>query len=116
MSHEKLLRSKKCLKCFNHNVPKSSKCKFCGNRFKTSGKWSLVEKFKQVLRIDRGFAMLKGQTPKDGGRFFTKPEIETLLVFDNLTIIMFLTLDDINMLDENALLELGHMLTNISKV
>ena len=108
-------RLKKCRKCFNYNSPKSRKCKYCGNKFKTSGKWSLVDAVKQVLRIDRGFAMPKAKTPEDSGKFFTKSEIETLVTLDNMTILMFLTLDDINILNENALLELGQMLTEMNR-
>ena len=116
MSYDKQLRLKKCLRCFNYNSPKSGKCKFCGNKFKSSKKWSLVEKVKQALRIDRGFAMPQTKTPKDNGEFFTKSEIEALLTFNHMTIPMFLTLDDINILNESALLELGEMLTEINKV
>ena len=116
VKHEKQLHLKTCLNCYNFNPPKSRKCKFCKNKFKSSGKWSLVDKVKQALRIDRGFAMPKVKTPKDSGRFFTKPEIETLVTFDNMTILMFLTLDDVSILNENALLELDQMLTKMNKV
>jgi len=74
-----------------------------------------VDAVKQVLRIDRGFAMPKAKTPEDSGKFFTKSEIETLVTLDNMTILMFLTLDDINILNENALLELGQMLTEMNR-
>jgi len=74
-----------------------------------------VDAVKQVLRIDRGFAMLTAKTPEDSGKFFTKSEIESLVTLDNMTILMFLTLDDINILNENALLELGQMLTEMNR-
>jgi len=115
MSDDKQLRLKKCLRCFNYNSPKSGKCKFCGNKL-TSKKWSLVDKVKQALRIDRGFAMPEAKILKGNGEFFTKSEIETLLTFNNMTIPMFLTLDDINILNESALLELGQMLTEMNRV
>jgi hypothetical protein len=69
-----------------------------------------VDMVKQVLRIDRGFAVSKTKTPEDNGRFFTNPEIESLLNLYNMTILMFLTLDNINILNEKALLELGEMM------
>ena len=116
MNHEKQQRLKKCLRCLNYNPPKSRKCNFCGNKLKSFAKWSLVDTVKQVLRIDRGFAMPKAKMPKDNGSFFTTPEIEALLTFDNMSILMFLTLDDVNILNENALLELGQMLTEMNKV
>jgi len=116
MSQEKHQRLKKCRKCFNYNPSKARKCKFCASKFKTSEKWSLVDKVKQVLRIDRGFAVPNAKTPEDSGRFFTKPEIENLVTFDDMTIPVFLTLDDINILNERALLELGEMLMEMDRV
>lgn len=116
MSQDKYQRLKKCRKCFNFNHPKSKKCKYCGSKYKISEKWSLVDKVKQALRIDRGFAMLKAKTPGDSGRFFTGAEIETLLSLESMTIPMFLTLDDINILNEKALLELGEMLMQMDRV
>jgi hypothetical protein len=74
-----------------------------------------VDKIKQVLRIDRGFAVSKTITPKENGSFFTEPEIDVLLNFNNMFILVFLTLDNINILNEKALLELGEMLTEMDK-
>jgi hypothetical protein len=54
-------------------------------------------------------------TSDDGGKFFTVEEIETLLAFENINITVFLTLDTINILNENALMELGEMLTAMNK-
>ena len=115
MSQEKHQRLKKCRKCFNYNPSKARKCKFCASKFKSSENWSLVEMVKQVLRIDRGFAVSKTKTPEDDGKFFTKSEIEALLTFDNMTVLMFITLDNINILNEKALLELGEMLMEMDK-
>ncbi len=105
-------REKKCQQCFAYVSSASKKCKFCGYRFESSGSY-LVGKIKQALQIDRAFKIVTAKNQKEPERFFTLQEIEYLVQPDNIKILMFLTLDNINLLDETALLELGNMLTKM---
>ena len=104
--------AKKCPQCFAHIRSDARKCKYCSYKFSSSG-GSLVGKIKQALRIDRVFRVVTADNQTEAEHFFTVKEIETLIKLDNINILMFLTLDNITMLDETALLELGKTLSRV---
>ena len=99
---------RKCRQCFAFVPSTLKRCNFCGYRFTTSGRY-FVNRIRQVLQIDRVFSLGTSETSKDSNNFFTPKEIEKLIRLDNLTILMFLTLDNVNLLDEMALMEVGEI-------
>lgn len=110
------VREKSCLRCFAFIRADSRKCKFCGYIYKSSGKY-LAEKFLHALRIDRVFSVSNGngKTSAHDQKFFTPGEIEKLTSFKNARILMFMNLDDVNLLDETALILLGETLISLNK-
>ncbi len=108
------ISEKKCRICFAYVPTGSRKCRFCGYKFKSSSRY-FVDKIRRVLRINRAFSMDTANILEDSKQFFTLKEIETLINLDNINILMFLTLDNVTMLDETVLMELGEMLINTDK-
>ena len=106
--------AKKCQQCFSLVRASSRKCKYCGYKFESNSKY-LVNKIKSILRIDRAYQVDSTKNRRSGSSemFFTIQEIEALIKLDKIEIPVFLTLDDITMLDETSLLELGRMLSRI---
>lgn len=105
---------KECPQCFAYISADSRKCKFCGYTFKSSGKY-WVDKIKHALRIDRAFSVSREKSQKVTQNFFTRGEIEKLTRFENIHILMMVKLDDISLLDEMALIELGETLMSMNK-
>lgn len=103
-------RIKQCLRCLRGNPPGSRKCAFCGYKFNSSRKHSLTDRIKRALQVDRIYEVLK-KTPQHAESFFLPQEIEMLIRMDKITIPMFLTLDNIDLLDERALMDLGNILS-----
>ncbi|MDQ3797947.1 MAG: hypothetical protein M3384_00715 [Acidobacteriota bacterium] len=109
-----------CPRCFAYIRADSRKCKYCAYIFKTPGKY-WVDKIKHVLKIDRAFSIggnsngNREKSHRQAQIFFTSGEIETLTRFDSLHILMFMQLDDISLLDETALIELGETLMMMNK-
>src|SRR5215213_3029096 len=101
-----------CPRCFAYIRPDSRKCQFCGYTFKSAGKY-LVDKIKHVLRIDRAFSVSREKPLRETPNFFTPREIEKLTRFDNVNILMFMRLDDISLLDEMTLIELGETIMSL---
>jgi hypothetical protein len=112
MRHRK--HQKECPQCFAYISADSRKCKFCSYTFKSPGKY-WVDKIRHVLRIDRAFSVSREKTRRETKNFFTRREIESLTRFDNLHILMFMRLDDISLLDEMSLIELGETLMQMNK-
>ncbi|HEX8249771.1 MAG TPA: hypothetical protein VF599_16450 [Pyrinomonadaceae bacterium] len=108
------VREKSCRQCFAYIPADSRKCKFCGYTLKSSGKY-LADKIKKVLRIDRAFSISREKPQPETQNFFTAPEIEKLARLNDFHILMFLRLDDISLLDEMALIELGETLMMLNK-
>ena len=106
-------RERCCRGCFAYIPYDSRKCKFCGYKYKSSGKY-LFDKIKQALKIDRAYTVNKVKTRDVQDSLFTLQEIEYLLKMENLKIQMFLVLDDLAFLDEMALIELGDTLSMMS--
>ena len=104
----------KCPQCFAYVRADSRKCKFCGYTFKSTGKY-LVDKIKHALRIDRAFSISREKSHRENQIFFTPKDIEKLTRFDNFHILMFMRLDDISLLDEMALIELGETIMSMNK-
>jgi hypothetical protein len=107
-------REKSCCRCFAYIRADSRKCEFCGYIYKSPGKY-IVDKLKQALQINRVFAVSKEKTNGKAQKFFSHEEIEKITKFDDFHILMFLSLDDINLLDEMALIELGETLIRLNK-
>ncbi|HEX8370279.1 MAG TPA: zinc ribbon domain-containing protein [Pyrinomonadaceae bacterium] len=105
---------KECPQCFAYISADSRKCKFCGYTFKSPGKY-WVDKIKQVLKIDRAFSVSREKAHQETQNFFTPREIEKLTRLSDFQILMFLRLDDISLLDEMALIELGETLMMLNK-
>jgi hypothetical protein len=103
-----------CPQCFAYISPDSRKCKFCGYTFKSPGKY-WVDKIKHVLKIDRAFSVSREKAHKETQNFFSRREIEALTRFENFHILMLVRLDDISLLDEMALIELGETLMQLNK-
>lgn len=103
-----------CPACFAYIRADSRKCKFCGYIFKTPGKY-WVDKIKHVLKIERAFSVSREKSHRRSQIFFTSGEIEKLTKFDSLHILMFMQLDDISLLDETALIELGETLMMMNR-
>lgn len=110
------MREKCCRQCFAYIRADSRKCKFCGCTYKSQTEY-WAEKLRRVLHIDRAFAVSKEKTNGNGkaSKFFTRAEIEKLIRLDDFQILMFMSLDDITLLDEMALIELGETLTKMHK-
>lgn len=110
------MRGKSCCQCFAYIRADSRKCKFCGYIYKSRSQY-LADKLRHVLRIDRAFPLVKEKTSaaEESRKFFTLAEIEKLTRLDNLQILMFMSLDDIALLDEMTLIELGETLTKMHK-
>jgi hypothetical protein len=102
-----------CPRCFAYVSPDSRKCKFCSYTFKSPGKY-LVDKIKHALKIDRVFSVRREKPSCDAHNFFTFREIEKLTRFDNVHILMFMRLDDISLLDEMILIELGETIMSMN--
>ena len=109
---KKLVRS--CRQCFAYVPADSRKCKFCGFKFKSPGKY-LIDKIKQVLNIEKAYSVGKAKNADARNGLFTTEEIENLLKLKNLKIQMFLVLDDLAFLDEMSLIELGKTLSLMSE-
>ena len=105
-------RERSCRQCFAYITYDARKCRYCGYKYKSSGKY-LFDKIKQALRIDRVYSVNKTEKHGRQKRIFTPQEIENMLKPDNFRILMFLVLDDISFLDETALIELGETLTTM---
>ncbi|HEX8736603.1 MAG TPA: hypothetical protein VF721_14830 [Pyrinomonadaceae bacterium] len=75
----------------------------------------MVDKIKQALKIDRAFSISREKTRSAAQNFFTRKEIESLTRFDNVHILMLMKLDDISLLDEMALIELGETIMSMNK-
>jgi uncharacterized Rmd1/YagE family protein len=103
-----------CPRCFAYIRADSRKCKHCAYTFKSAGKY-LVDKIKQALKIDRAFSISREKTRSAAQNFFTRKEIESLTRFDNVHILMLMKLDDISLLDEMALIELGETIMSMNK-
>jgi tRNA G26 N,N-dimethylase Trm1 len=103
-----------CPQCFAYIRADSRKCQFCGYTFKSAGKY-WVDKIKHVLKIDRAFSVSREKSHRETQNFFTPREIEKLTRLENLHILMFMRLDDISLLDEMALIELGETLIMMNK-
>ncbi|HEX9959582.1 MAG TPA: hypothetical protein VGB00_01450, partial [Pyrinomonadaceae bacterium] len=103
-----------CPQCFAYINADSRKCKFCSYTFKSAGKY-WADKIKHVLRIDRAFSVSREKAHKETKNFFTRREIEALTRFDSFHILMLVRLDDISLLDEMALIELGETLMQMNK-
>lgn len=96
----------KCRQCYAYVPSTLKKCNFCGYKFTTLGSY-FVNRIRQVLKIDRVFSLGTSKTAEDSNHFFTPKEIEMLIKLDNLNILMFLTLDNVTLLDEMALIEVA---------
>jgi len=109
-------RVKCCCHCFAYIRGDSRKCKFCGYIYKSRSQY-LGDKLRRVLRIDRVFPLVKEKTSAaaESQKFFTRAEIEMLTRLDSFYILMFMSLDDIALLDEMTLIELGETLTKMHK-
>lgn len=105
---------RECPQCFAYIRGDSRKCKFCGYTFKSPGEY-WVDKIKHVLRIDRAFSVNREKPRRETQNFFTPGEIEKLTKLDNFHILMFMRLDDISLLDEMTLIELGETITSMNK-
>jgi len=109
-------RGKSCSQCFAYIRADARKCKFCGYTYKSRSQY-LADKLRRVLRIDRAFPLVKEKTSAaaESQKFFTRAEIEMLTRLDSFYILMFMSLDDIALLDEMTLIELGETLTKMHK-
>jgi hypothetical protein len=103
-----------CPQCFAYIRADSRKCEFCGYTFKSPGKY-WVDKIKHALKIDRAFSVSTDKARQETKNFFTRREIEALTRFENFHILMLVRLDDISLLDEMALIELGETLMQMNK-
>lgn len=106
-------RERSCRQCFAYISYDARKCRYCGFKYKSSGKY-LFDKIKQVLNIDRVYSLNKVEKHSRRPNLFAPQEIENMLKPDNFRILMFLVLDDIAFLDETALIELGETLMKIN--
>jgi hypothetical protein len=107
-------RQKSCRNCFAYIRTDSRKCKYCGYIYKSQSQY-WTDKLVRALRIDRAFPILKEKTNGETEKFFSGPEIEKLMRLDNVYILMFMSLDDISLLDEMTLIELGETLTKMHR-
>lgn len=101
---------KSCRRCFAYIAADARKCKFCGYKYKSSGRY-LLDRIRKALHIDRVFSVAKVKTRDERQNFFTAQEIENLLKLEDLKIQMYLILDDLALLDETSLIELGETLS-----
>ena len=108
------VRERCCHRCFAYIRADSRKCEFCGYTYKSPTQY-WADKLRRALHIDRAFAVGKEKTDGDASKFFTRAEIEELTRLNNFQILMFMSLDDITMLDEMALIELGETLMSMNK-
>lgn len=114
------VREKSCLRCFAYIHTDSRKCKFCGYVFKSSGRY-LVDKFLHAFRLKRVYSspsISDNETPSidNNHEFFTPTEIEQLSSFEDSQILMFMNLDDITLLDETALIQLGETIIDLNEL
>ena len=107
-------REKCCRACFAYVPAGARKCKFCGYKFKSPGRY-LFDKIFRALKIDRAYAVRRAPARDESLSLFTLQEIENLLAPSNFRILMYLVLDDIILLDETSLIELGEMLSLMSE-
>ncbi len=107
-------RERRCFKCFAYIRADSRKCKFCGYKYKSSGKY-LLDKIKQVFGVDKVYSVDKIKTRDARASLFTPQEIEYLLKMKHLKVEMFLVLDDLAFLDETSLIQLGRTLSGLSE-
>lgn len=116
-------REKCCRQCFAYIRADSRKCKYCGCIYKSRSQY-LADKLRRAfgiaraLRIDRAFPLEREKPNANGAdsqKFFTRAEIEKLTRLDNFHILMFMSLDDIALLDEMALIDLGETLIRMQK-
>lgn len=103
---------KSCPECFASAAGKAKVCKSCGYEFKTVSR-HLFDKIKNILRIDRVFEIGKQKSLNSKECFFTTPEIEKLLKMKQIKILMFMNLDNMDLINETSLIELGEMLTQM---
>ena len=108
-----MYRERCCQSCFAYVNANSRKCKYCGFKLKSTTDF-LFDKIKQVLRIDRGYSVIKSKKQNVRKQLFTHQEIDNLLEMDRLSILMYLILSDLNFLDETSLIELGNTLMSFN--
>lgn len=116
------VQEKSCLRCYAYIKVSSRKCKFCGYVYKSSGRY-IVDKLLNALRINRDLSAavppfaenIKTDTIiEDNHKFFTPAEIENLAAFEDTRILMFMNLDDLALLDETALIQLGETIIGLN--
>jgi len=103
---------KSCPECSASAAGKAKVCKSCGYEFKTVGRY-LFDKITHILQIDRVFEIGKQKTLNPKECFFTTPEIDKLLKMKQIKILMFMNLDNMDLVNETSLIELGEMLTQM---
>jgi hypothetical protein len=99
---------KKCFKCFEVNYRSIEKCVHCGFQFRSSTRHTFFFHFRSVFRVERFFPLPAKN--KKGTPFFSPQEIDDLINSGNMKILIFFVLDDITLLDEQALTKLGEIL------
>ncbi|MGI9035074.1 MAG: hypothetical protein ACR2GD_03435 [Pyrinomonadaceae bacterium] len=109
MNKHHVKRTKQCLRCLRGNPLGSKDCAYCDLKFTSTRKYSLTAKLWQTLQVEKIYKVLK-KTPEHIESFFLPQEIENLLRMNKITILMFLTLDNVDLLDEKALMDLGRIL------
>lgn len=103
-----------CDNCFTYIPHNARKCRFCGYRYKSVGKF-IFDKLKKAFRVEEVYAVKKSTKNSRRQTLFTSREIDNLLAAKNFRILMYLVLDDIAFLDETALIELGQTLSMIDE-
>ena len=107
-------KEKRCQQCFAYVPFQLRKCKFCGYKFKSTGKF-LLDKIKSVLRINSVYSLQKTSAHGTYKTFFTLAEVDQLSEMSNIKVILYFILSDLSYMDEISLIELGKTLSAVNE-